>query len=156
MSAGSSDHADIVGRPPAVGLAFLAIGAVLHLAFPVEIAPGVATWAAGIPLAVLALALFGLATREFREHGTPVRGNEPVTTIVESGPYRFTRNPIYVSFLLLQLGIALTANSAWILASLAPMFLYLSTAVVPREESYLAGKFGEDYLRYKQTVRRWI
>jgi protein-S-isoprenylcysteine O-methyltransferase Ste14 len=150
------DHADVVGRPPAVALAALAVGVVLHLVVPVEIVPGVATWVLGIPVAIVSLALFLLSVREFSRHGTPVRGTEPVTTIVATGPYRFSRNPIYLSFVLLQLGIALTANSLWILLMVIPTLLYLSFGVIDREESYLTRKFGDEYRHYRQSVRRWI
>jgi len=150
------DHADVVGRPPAVTVAALGAGVVLHLLVPVEIVPGVPTWVLGIPLAMVSLALFLLSVREFSRHGTPVRGTEAVTTIVATGPYRFSRNPIYLSFVLLQLGIALTANSAWILLMVIPTFLYLSIGVIDREESYLARKFGDEYRRYRQSVRRWM
>jgi len=150
------DHADVVGRPPAVALASLAVGVVLHLVVPVEIVPGLATWVLGIPVAIVSLVLFLLSVREFSRHGTPVRGTEPVTTIVATGPYRFSRNPIYLSFVLLQLGIALTANSLWILLMVIPTLLYLSFGVIDQEESYLARKFGDEYGRYRQSVRRWI
>ena len=150
------DHADVVGRPPAVALASLAVGVVLHLVVPVEIVPGLATWVLGIPVAIVSLVLFLLSVREFSRHGTPVRGTEPVTTIVATGPYRFSRNPIYLCFVLLQLGIALTANSLWILLMVIPTLLYLSFGVISREESYLARKFGDEYGRYRQSVRRWL
>ena len=119
------DHADVVGRPPAVALAALAVGVVLHFVVPVEIVPGLATWVLGIPVAIVSLAFFLASVREFSRHGTPVRGTEPVITIVATGPYRFSRNPIYLSFILLQLGISLTANSVWILLMVIPTLLYL-------------------------------
>ncbi|MGH2400215.1 MAG: methyltransferase family protein [bacterium] len=150
------DHADVVGRPPAIALAALGAGVVLHLVVPVEIAPDVPTWALGIPLAAISILLFLLSAREFSRHGTPVRGTEPVVTIVSSGPYRFSRNPIYLSFIMLQLGIALTANSAWILLMVIPTFLYLSFGVIDREEGYLLRKFGDEYGHYKKAVRRWL
>jgi len=150
------DHADVVGRPPAVALAALAVGVVLHLVVPVEIVPGLPTWPLGIPVAIVSLALFLLSVREFSRHGTPVRGTEPVTTIVATGPYRFSRNPIYLSFVLLQLGIALTANSLWILLMVIPTLLYLSFGVIDREESYLSRKFGAEYAGYRNSVRRWL
>jgi protein-S-isoprenylcysteine O-methyltransferase Ste14 len=146
----------VVGRPPAVALAALGIGVILHLIVPVEIVPDFGTWVIGIPLAAVALVLFALSLREFRKYDTPVRGTEPVITIVASGPYRFSRNPIYLSFVLLQLGIALTANSAWILLMVVPTFLYLSFGVIAREESYLTRKFGDEYRRYRESVRRWL
>ena len=150
------DHADVVGRPPAVTLAALAVGVVLHIVFPAEIVPDILTWLLGIPLAIFSLALFLLSVREFSRHGTPVRGTEAVITIVATGPYRFSRNPIYLSFVLLQFGIALTANSAWILLMVIPTLLYLSFGVIAREESYLARKFGDEYRGYRNSVRRWF
>ena len=150
------DHADVVDRPPAVTGAALGMGVVLHLLFPVEIVPGLPTWVLGIPVAIVSLALFLLSVREFSRHGTPVRGTEPVTTIVATGPYRFSRNPIYLSFVLLQLGIALTANSVWILLMVIPTLLYLSFGVIAREEGYLARKFGDEYGGYRNSVRRWL
>lgn len=150
------DHADVVGRPPAVAAATLGTGVVLHLVVPVEIVPDLPAWVLGIPLAVFSLALFLLSIREFNRHGTPVRGTQPVTSIVSSGPYRFSRNPIYLSFVLFQLGIALTANSAWIVLMVVPLVLYLSFGVIAQEESYLVRKFGQEYLRYKASLRRWI
>jgi protein-S-isoprenylcysteine O-methyltransferase Ste14 len=150
------DHADVVGRPPAVALAALAVGVVLHLVVPVEIVPGLATWVLGIPVAIVSLALFLASVREFSRHGTPVRGTEPVITIVATGPYRFSRNPIYLSFVLLHLGIALTANRLWILLMVIPTLLYLSLGVIAREESYLARKFGNEYGGYRNSVRRWL
>jgi protein-S-isoprenylcysteine O-methyltransferase Ste14 len=150
------DHADVVGRPPAVAVAALSTGIILHLVVPVEIVPGLPTWVAGVPLAVVALVLFGLSLREFGKYGTPVRGTEPAVTIVATGPYRFSRNPIYLSFILLQLGVALTVNSAWILVIIIPTFLYLSFGVIDREESYLSRKFGDEYYHYKESVRRWL
>lgn len=150
------DNANTVGRPPVFMIGALALGAVLHILVPVDIVSGLPTWVAGIPLAAIALGLFGLAQLEFRRHGTPVSGTEPVTTIVGTGLYRFSRNPIYLSFILLQLGIALTANSLWILLVAVPTVFYLSLGVIAREETYLARKFGEQYLRYRASVRRWL
>jgi protein-S-isoprenylcysteine O-methyltransferase Ste14 len=81
---------------------------------------------------------------------------KPTTSIVSTGPYRFTRNPIYLSMTLLAVGIAVLANTIWILVMLAPVLFVMQFLVIAREESYLTRKFGEEYLRYKSKVRRWI
>ena len=150
------DSANVLGSPPVVLLALLAGGGLIHLLVPVDVYPGSFPNVVGLPLIAAAIVLFMLSVREFSRQGTPVRGSEPVAVVVASGPYRFSRNPIYLSMLLLEVGIALMVNSVWILAAVALMFAYLSLGVIAREELYLAEKFGDEYLRYKAGVRRWI
>jgi protein-S-isoprenylcysteine O-methyltransferase Ste14 len=74
---------------------------------------------------------------------------------VRTGPYRFSRNPIYLAFTLLQLGIAIWVNSLWILATLMAS-VALMHIVIAREERYLERKFGAEYVAYKSSVRRWL
>jgi hypothetical protein len=78
------------------------------------------------------------------------------TAIVQSGPYGFSRNPIYLAFSLFQAGIALAVNDAWTLVTLLPAIAVMSFVVIPREERYLEARFGEDYARYKARVQRWL
>jgi protein-S-isoprenylcysteine O-methyltransferase Ste14 len=76
--------------------------------------------------------------------------------IVRTGPYRFSRNPIYLAFSLLQLGIAIWVNSVWLLATLVGAVALIHSIVIQREEHYLERKFGAGYLDYKASVRRWL
>ena len=76
--------------------------------------------------------------------------------VIATGPYRFSRNPIYLSFTLLQLGLGMWANSAWVVGMLIPTLVLMSYGVIAREEQYMAEKFGEEYLRYTAAVRRWM
>jgi protein-S-isoprenylcysteine O-methyltransferase Ste14 len=76
--------------------------------------------------------------------------------LVTTGPFQFSRNPLYVSLTLLYLGIAIAAQSLWALALLIVVLAVMQRSVVRREEHYLEQKFGADYLRYKERVRRWI
>ncbi len=153
---GTTDSADVLGSPPIVLLALLAAGGLIHLLLPVEVFPGSFPNVVGLPFIAAAIVLFMLSVREFSRHGTPVRGSEPATVVVAGGPYRFSRNPIYLSMLLLEIGIALMLDSAWMLVAVALMFAYLSLGVIAREEGYLARKFGDEYVRYRESVRRWI
>jgi protein-S-isoprenylcysteine O-methyltransferase Ste14 len=105
---------------------------------------------------LVAVALFLSAVRTFRTAGTPVPGNRPTTMIVCTGPYRWSRNPIYLSFSLLQLGVACWVNSLWLLVTLIPAVVLMSFVVIPREEQYLETHFPSDYLPYKASVRRWL
>jgi protein-S-isoprenylcysteine O-methyltransferase Ste14 len=107
-------------------------------------------------MVLAAVALFLAAVRTMRAARTPVPGDRPTTAIVRSGPYRYSRNPIYLAFSLLQLGIAFWAGSLWLLVTLVPAVALMSFVVIPREERYLEARFQAEYLSYKGAVRRWL
>ena len=90
--------------------------------------------------------------------GTPASmpGLPGSKAIVKVGPYRFSRNPIYLAFSLFQTGIALMVNDAWILLTLLLAISVTSFLVIPREESYLEARFGAEYSTYKASTRRWL
>ena len=104
----------------------------------------------------MAAALFSYSIRQLTMSGTPVPGHKPTTVIVHTGPYRFGRNPIYLAFFVLHLGLAIWVNSLWLIATLIPTVAIIAVVVVPREERYLAERFGAAYLEYKASVRRWL
>jgi protein-S-isoprenylcysteine O-methyltransferase Ste14 len=145
-----------VARPPLVYLGSIAVGVILHFAWPVSLLPRGMSPLFGAALVLSAIGLFLLAVRTFRAAGTPVPGNQPTTTIVRTGPYRFSRNPIYLAFSLLQLGIALWLNSLWLALTLLAAVAVMSFVVIPREERYLEARFPSEYLPYKASVRRWL
>ena len=142
-------------RPPILYLAAILVGRGLHFARPMGLVPGVVR-PFGALIAAFAVALFFWSIRTFRLAGTPVRGNQPTTNIVKSGPYQFSRNPIYLAFSLFQTGLALAANDAWLLVTLLPALCLMAFVVIPREERYLQARFGEEYANYRATVRRWF
>ena len=143
-------------RPPLVYLASLVIGALIQFAMPLPFLPRTLTVALGASLVVVAIALFSYAVAKFRAAGTPVPARNPTTVIVRTGPYRFSRNPIYLAFSLFQLGIAIWVNSVWLLATLLGAVALIHCVVIRREEQYLERRFGEQYLHYKASVRRWL
>jgi len=143
-------------RPPFVYLGSIALGLVLHLLWPARLVPLSVSTPAGAIVTVLAIALLVSAVRTLRAAGTPIPGNRPTTTIVRTGPYRFSRNPIYLAFSLLQLGISIWVNSVWLLATLAGAVALILYVVIRREEQYLERRFGARYLDYKASVRRWL
>lgn len=143
-------------RPPLVYFVSIVTGLLLDLARPIPLLPAGLAGPFGILLVVTALALFVYSVRTFRAAGTPVPGNKPTTAIVRSGPYRFTRNPIYVAFSILQLGVACWADSLWLIVTLIGSVVLMSYVVIPREERYLEKKFGREYLELKASVRRWL
>ena len=143
-------------RPPFVYLGSIALGLVLHLLWPARLVPPPVSTPVGAIVTVLAIALFVSAVRTLRAAGTPIPGNRPTTAIVRTGPYRFSRNPIYLAFSLLQLGISIWVNSVWLLATLAGAAALILYVVIRREEQYLERRFGARYLDYKASVRRWL
>ncbi|HEX4964261.1 MAG TPA: isoprenylcysteine carboxylmethyltransferase family protein [Thermoanaerobaculia bacterium] len=143
-------------RPPQIYLIAILGGIGLDLLRPLRWLPGIIGPCFGVPLVIAALAIFLTSTNRFKAAGTPVPGDQPTTRIVRSGPYRFSRNPIYLSFSLLVLGIAFWRNSVWLLGTLAVAVGLMSFIVIPREERYLERRFGPEYLGYKMKVRRWL
>ena len=143
-------------RPPLIYLASILCGFLLHGAFPVGLAPRMLGPLLGGTALLAAVALFVASVRAFRAAGTPIPGNRPTTQVVSHGPYRFSRNPIYLAFSLLQLGLALWFGSFWVAATLAGAVAVMSLVVIPREERYLEARFPDEYLPYRGSVRRWL
>jgi protein-S-isoprenylcysteine O-methyltransferase Ste14 len=143
-------------RPPLVFLISLVTGLAIELGKPVAFLPAALAVPVGAPLVVIAVALFAYSVSTLRAAGTPVPARKPTTVIVRTGPYRFTRNPIYLAFSLFQLGIAVWVDSAWLLATLVAATALIHLVVIRREEEYLARRFGAQYLDYKASVRRWL
>jgi len=143
-------------RPPFVYLGSLALGLVLHVAWPVRLVSRAVSGPLGGAAVLVAVALFLWAVRTLRSADTPVPGNRPTSTIVRTGPYRFSRNPIYLAFSLLQLGVAVWVNSLWLLGTLIPAVALMSLVVIPREEHYLERRFPSEYVPYTAAVHRWL
>ena len=134
----------------------MALGVALQLAMPLPFCPRTFNAAVGAALEVMGIALFISSVGKFRAAGTAVPANKPTTAIVRTGPYRFSRNPIYLAFSLVQLGIAVWVDSLWLIATLVAAAAVMHFVVIRREEHYLERKFGAQYLDYKASVRRWL
>jgi protein-S-isoprenylcysteine O-methyltransferase Ste14 len=151
------DHAGVFIPPPLLYVVPLGIGALLQRLVPIAILPqSVGTITGGWLLFALGIALFAAALLNFHRARTSLIPVKPTTAIVESGPYRFTRNPMYVSMTLIYLGVTLWIDSIWPLVFLPIILFTVQRAVIAREERYLEAKFGEAYRGYKARVRRWI
>ncbi|MCB1672002.1 MAG: isoprenylcysteine carboxylmethyltransferase family protein [Gammaproteobacteria bacterium] len=158
VSAQEGDHKGpaVSIPPPLVFVAFLVVGLVLHLVWPVRLTDSLLLRFAGATLCVLAIVALLAIGLMFHKHQTSIAPWEPTTRVLDHGPYAFSRNPIYVAFCFLAIGIGLSQNSLWMSLSFIPSaFVVFHTAIV-REEEYLEKKFGEQYRRYKAKVRRWI
>ena len=114
------------------------------------------TRSVGYVLLVSSLILIIVSALPFWAHKTSLEPWEPTSTIIQSGVYRFSRNPIYLAFCVASGGTGFVLNSLWVLGSVLPLVLVYRFAIIEREESYLERKFGQHYLDYKSRVRRWI
>ena len=143
-------------RPPRIYLTSIAMGVLTQILAPLLFVPEALSAPVGASLVVIAIALLVWSVAKFRAAGTPVPAREPTTTIVRSGPYRLSRNPIYLAYSLFQLGLAIWINSVWLLATLVVAVWLIHHLVIPREEQYLERRFGAEYLNYKASVGRWL
>jgi len=152
------DSAGVRFPPPFIYLGALLLGLaaerfVAMRSFGIDrwllVATGALLFAAG---AATMLAAAGL----FRRLGTPVPPSRPTTLIATTGPYRWTRNPMYLGMALVYSGIAVGFDGAITLALLPLVLIVIQRQVIAREERYLEAKFGDDYRRYKAEVRRWL
>ncbi|MEP6997543.1 MAG: isoprenylcysteine carboxylmethyltransferase family protein [Betaproteobacteria bacterium] len=92
----------------------------------------------------------------FRRATTTLDVRKAASTLITDGTYQFSRNPTYLSLTLLYLGLGIVLDNGWVLILVIPVFLLMDRWVVRREERHLQAKFGEQYLRYKARVRRWL
>ena len=153
----TADNAQVIIRPPLVWALAVIAGFALNWLMPLPFVPAAvpAGWLGGTVF-VLALALFAWAIATITRAGSNVPTNMPTTSIVATGPYRFTRNPIYLGMILGLVGLAIAVDGLWLFITLVPFFLVIRYGVVAREEAYLERKFGEVYRRYRARVRRWL
>jgi protein-S-isoprenylcysteine O-methyltransferase Ste14 len=142
--------------PPLIYVAGFLAGLALELAFPVAGLPLALALAAGLIGFAIWLALDGAAMLHFRRARTSMVPMKPSNALVTSGPYSFTRNPMYLGMALLYVALALALGVIWALALLPFVILAVDRLIIAKEEPYLEAKFGEDYREYKQNVRRWI
>ena len=150
------DNAGAVAPPPLIYLGSLVLGLLLNRRLPTASLPRTTARAFGWPLLVGGISLMGWFERTMRRAGTPTNPYKPVSGIVTEGPFRYTRNPAYLSMTMIYAGISGLANALWAVLLLPLTLLVVQRGVIEREEGYLERKFGEEYLRYKEQVRRWI
>jgi protein-S-isoprenylcysteine O-methyltransferase Ste14 len=159
------DEPDAMGLgvppPPVVFLGPLVLGLLLNRKIPAPFLPRGLTRILGLPLLSGGILLGGWFYRTMRRSGTPIIGEpfvrgRPTPSLVTDGPFRYTRNPGYLGGAMIYGGIASLTNALWVILLLPVMVLMMQHKVIKREERYLERKFGEEYLRYKARVRRWI
>jgi protein-S-isoprenylcysteine O-methyltransferase Ste14 len=150
------DRPGVAVLPPVLyGGAFVVV-LVLHWIWPLKIVRQPIAFWLGLVLLVPSLALAAWGRQTMHGAGTNISPLRPTISLVTSGPYRFTRNPLFVAITLLYLGLTMLLNSWWGMVLLAPVLLILHWGVVRREERYLELKFGDEYAEYRSRVRRYV
>ncbi len=152
----SADNPGVVARPPLLyGAAFVVV-LVFRWFWPIPIfGRAVALWP-GLALIVLGVGTAIWGRRMMQAAGTSIDPALPTTAIVTSGPFRYSRNPLYLALSLLYLGLTLAFNTWWGIVVLVPILGIMHRGVVLREERYLEQKFGESYRQYRSKVRRYL
>jgi protein-S-isoprenylcysteine O-methyltransferase Ste14 len=158
MTTAPLPNAGVRFPPPLIYLLGLALGYGLNRVVPLWIASPEPRWMfrLGIVLGIAGFlfAVWGILT--FRRRGTAIIPFHPATTIVTTGPYRFTRNPMYIGMSVFYTGVALLLDTWWAFALLPVVVTIIERQVIAREERYLASAFGAEYDAYRSRVRRCI
>lgn len=156
MAENGKDRPGVIAPPPVIYLGFLLLGLVADYFSPFAFLPQTLQYVLGVALIAVSGIVAALTFIAFHRARTSPDPYKADTALVTGGPFRFSRNPLYLAAATLYLGIAITVDSVWVVLALAPALGLINAGVIAREERYLEAKFGEDYARYKATVRRWI
>ena len=151
-----ADNPGVVAPPPFIYAGALAAGLLANRRFRLPLLPRRLGRTLGLFLTLVGFTVGLLGVREMRRAGTNVDPYKPANAVVTEGPYRFTRNPMYLGFTLMYLGISALANALPPILLLPAVQQLMRRGVIEREERYLERKFGNEYLRFKGRVRRWI
>jgi protein-S-isoprenylcysteine O-methyltransferase Ste14 len=155
MAEAARDHGPGVRIPPPVMVAAVLAGAwLLDRIWTLQIGPPAP--ALGGMVVFLAIALCGWAVLVLVKAGNDPRPDKPDAAMVEAGPYRFSRNPIYLGLLLGVTGVALVWGTLWGWIAVVVLHGLLDRLVIAKEEAYLAARFGAAYEAYRGRVRRWM
>jgi protein-S-isoprenylcysteine O-methyltransferase Ste14 len=150
------DNAEVLAPPPLIYLGALALGLLLDKKLPIPFLPRSISRALGWPLLVGGVSLMSWFFFTMRRADTPIDPRESVSNLATDGPFRYTRNPAYLSMAMIYAGISSLANAFSSILLLPAVLMVIQRGVIEREERYLERKFGQEYLRYKDQVRRWI
>ena len=151
-----SDHPGVWFPPPLLYVLAVFIGVLLDRRWPLRIAEGLVTTIAGALFVLGGVVLSYESIGRFRRSKTSFIPVRPATTLVLSGPYRYTRNPMYVSLALLTIGCGWLLATWWPIVLLIPTLALVQQFVILPEERYLQHRFGTEYDAYTRRVRRWL
>ena len=156
MADDERDNPGFLVPPPLTYLLTLVLGLVLDRSSHVPFLPRGVARILGWPLLGGGVLLNGWFNLTMRRADTPIDPRKPVSKLTTEGPFRYTRNPAYLSLTMVYAGIALLRNALWAILLLPLVLFAIQRDQIEREERYLERTFGEEYLAYKERVRRWV
>jgi protein-S-isoprenylcysteine O-methyltransferase Ste14 len=160
MNGSGQDSPRVFVIPPLIFLACFGLGGLADRLRPWPLVSGFelldVVRLAGLALLALGVSLDLWSLGLFRRAGTSAVPFQPASARVEVGPYRFTRNPMYLGMTLSLAGVGLALDRGWILLAAPLAAAIIDRYAIAREERYLERRFGDDYLAYKRRVRRWL
>jgi protein-S-isoprenylcysteine O-methyltransferase Ste14 len=154
--ADEQDNPGIRVPPPLIYLLPLLVGLLFDRKAHIPFLPRGVARVLGWPLIGSGVLLGGWFRKTMYNADAPVRTDRPVPRLTTEGPFRYSRNPGYLSLTMLYAGIAVLRSALWVILYLPPVLIVIQRDVIGREERYLERTFGEEYLDYKRRVRRWI
>lgn len=156
MTENSHEHANVIAPPPLIYGVSLLVGLLLQRVSPRPFLARTTGRVVGLIFIITGFLTGLTAALTMRRANTSLRPDTPTTAIVDTGPFRYTRNPIYLGFTLMYTGIACFANALWPIVILPFVLAVMQRGVIEREEQYLTRKFGLLYTQYQTRVRRWL
>ncbi len=155
-SSGPADSAGIVLAAPFYFVLALAVSFLLDFLKPTPLVAQPLPETVGYLIVGLSFVLLWLVDREFSACETSSSCRLGDSALIVSGPFRFSRNPGYLAMAVMLIGLALTTNSLWLIVMIAPGCYAVYRFCIRKEEAYLERKFGDNYRRYRNSVRRWF
>jgi protein-S-isoprenylcysteine O-methyltransferase Ste14 len=150
------DSAGVQIPPPLIFVGFGIAGIGINTLFPLSIGiPSSLTFIGLIVIAITLVFIMGIA-RLFKREETSLSPWDTTHRIISRGPYKYSRNPIYISFCGVLIGLAILFDTYWEILAIIPALIMIYRTVIVKEEAYLENKFGAEYLNYKSKVRRWL
>lgn len=150
------DTAGVIAPPPLIFLSGLLIGGLISWFYPFNFLPNIWGYLLGGILVVTGLGIVLIAKTKMAKAETNIEPWKPTTAILSDGIYGISRNPIYLAMIFIYVGMVFIFNLLWMLPPIILVLFVMHYGVILREENYLEQKFGDEYLNYKEKVRRWI
>ena len=155
MTVNGREHAAVKIHPPFVWLGFTGAALLLHRIFPLATTSMEVRWL-GVFIGLLGILIAFLAVWRFFAARTTLHPHGSVSALLTGGPYRFSRNPIYIGYVLAEVGLPLALGNLWGLTLALPFVLAMNRLVIQPEEHYLRERFPIEYGEYSARVRRWL
>ena len=141
---------------PTVAIIHITIAILLGWLVPLPIPAPMFVQNLGFVFAAVGFTLGILALIEFKRVRTALNPKNPIRNLITSGVYRYTRNPIYLGFVFMLIGLPLSMGTYWGVILVWPLVTFTNNMIIKREESYLTKEFNTQYLDYCSRVRRWL